>query len=148
MMHNTLSVGDVARRSGVAVSTLHYYEEKGLIQSLRTQGNQRRYHRSILRRVAIIRIAKQAGISLRIIKSHLEKFPSREVSPSDWQQMSSEWRAMLNNRILSLTQLRDKLDSCIGCGCLSLRDCPLRNPEDKLGEEGPGARFLEEEKPC
>ena len=145
-MDSTLSVGDVAKRSGIAVSTLHYYEEKGLIKSMRTSGNQRRYHRSILRRVAIIRIAKQAGISLELIKAHLEKFPTKEVSPADWQQMSSDWRAMLDERITNLTQLRDKLDSCIGCGCLSLRDCPLRNPDDKLGETGAGARILELEK--
>ncbi|MBC3765531.1 redox-sensitive transcriptional activator SoxR [Neptunicella marina] len=147
MLDNTLAIGEVAQRSGIKVSTLHYYEEKGLITSWRTEGNQRRYHRSVLRRVAIIRIAKSAGISLRIIKSHLDKFPTREVSRENWQDMSREWRDMLNERITSLLQLRDQLDSCIGCGCLSLKDCPLRNPDDSLSEEGPGARLLIDQSP-
>lgn len=145
-MEFMLSIGEVAKRSGIAVSTLHYYEEKGLIASQRSDGNQRRYHRSILRRVAIIRIAKSAGIPLRLIKSHLEKFPTREVSKEDWSDLSAEWREMLNERITNLVNLRDKLDGCIGCGCLSLRDCPLRNPDDNLAKDGPGARILEADK--
>lgn len=142
-----LTVGEVAKRSGVAVSTLHYYEEKGLIKSRRTDSNQRRYERGILRRIAIIRIAKRAGISLREIKYHLDKLPQHAISQSDWQEVSKEWHEMLNDRITSLTQLRDEIGGCIGCGCLSLADCPLRNPDDVLSKEGAGARILINEKP-
>ncbi len=141
----TLTVGEVARRSGVAISTIHFYEKKGLIQGWRTGGNQRRYDRRILRRVAIIRIAQRAGVPLALIKEHLEKFPSAPITARQWQTLSQDWRAMLNERITGLVQLRDQLDTCIGCGCLSLKDCPLRNPDDVLGEDGAGARLLEDE---
>ncbi|RUO72527.1 redox-sensitive transcriptional activator SoxR [Pseudidiomarina sediminum] len=142
-----LTVGEVAERSGVAVSTIHYYEEKKLIKSWRTASNQRRYDRSILRRIAIIRIAKQAGISLKEIKYHLDRLPQEAISREDWQQVSQEWHEMLNERIKSLTQLRDNLGGCIGCGCLSMADCPLRNPRDVLGQDGPGAQILIQAKP-
>ncbi len=144
-MNKTLTVGEVARRSGIAVSTLRYYEEKGLITSWRTEGNQRRYDRGVLRRVAIIRIAKRAGISLKIIKDYFDRLPQSSVSREDWEAISAEWYSMLNERITSLLQLRDELKGCIGCGCLSLDECPLRNPQDILGEEGPGARLLDGE---
>ena len=137
-----LSVGEVAKRSGASIATLHYYEDKGLIQSWRSSGNQRRYKRSVLRRIAIIRIAKRAGIPLRTIREHLDKFPESHVSANEWQVISKQWRDMLNARISHLVQLRDELDGCIGCGCLSMNECPLRNPDDVLGEEGPGARLL------
>lgn len=138
----TLTVGDVARRSGVAVSTIHFYEAKGLIEGWRSPGNQRRYPRRILRRIAIIRIAQRAGVPLGLIKQHLDRFPEGAISVQQWQVLSGEWRAMLDERITSLSQLRDQLEGCIGCGCLSLADCPLRNPEDVLAEQGPGARLL------
>ncbi len=137
-----LSVGEVAKRSGVAVSTIHFYERKGLIEGWRSGGNQRRYPRKILRRIAIIRIAQRAGIPLATIAEHLAKLPNRNVSAAQWHDLSSEWRDELNSRIVSLTQLRDQLEGCIGCGCLSLSDCPLRNPEDKLAEEGAGPQLL------
>jgi len=138
-----LAVGDVARRSGVAVSTVHFYEKQGLIAGWRTSGNQRRYHRSVLRRIAIIRIAQRAGIPLAIIKDALADMPHDHVPTArDWRRFTEAWTGMLNERIQSLTQLRDQIVSCIGCGCLSLDECPLRNPMDELGRSGPGPRRL------
>ena len=141
-----LTVGEVARRSGVAVSTIHFYERKGLIDGWRTSGNQRRYPRRILRKISIIRIAQRAGLPLSLIKEHLDRFPHRPITARDWKQLSEDWRQMLDERIVSLTQLRDELAGCIGCGCLSLTDCPLRNPDDVLGDDGAGARILLEKK--
>ena len=139
-----LSVGEAAKRSGVAVSTLHFYESKGLIRSARTRGNQRRYRRSILRRIAIIRVAQRAGIPLATIRLALASLP-KERTPNldDWRKLSTPWRAELDSRIERLTQLRDRLNDCIGCGCLSVTTCPLRNPEDALGRKGAGPRLLE-----
>lgn len=139
-----LSVGEVARRSGVTIATVHFYEAKGLILGWRSDGNQRRYARDVLRRVAVIKIAQRAGISLAIIKEGLDKLPAdRTLTANDWKQLSTSWRDMLNERIRSLTQLRDELDGCIGCGCLSMDDCPLRNPGDRLSGLGSGAVLLE-----
>ncbi|WP_119271159.1 redox-sensitive transcriptional activator SoxR [Taklimakanibacter deserti] len=138
-----LTVGEVARRSGIAVSTIHFYETKGLIEGWRTQGNQRRYHRAVLRRIAIIRIAQRAGIPLAVIRDALSDLPHDHVPTSrDWRRFSATWREMLEERIDSLMQLRNQITSCIGCGCLSLKDCPLRNPGDRLAELGPGPRRL------
>ncbi|WP_226633417.1 redox-sensitive transcriptional activator SoxR [Novosphingobium profundi] len=137
-----LSVGELARRSGVAVSTIHFYEKKNLIEGWRTGGNQRRYARGTLRRIAIIRVAQKAGVSLSIIKQHLDRFPATPITVDEWAKISQDWHAMLDERITALTQLRDQLGSCIGCGCLSLKDCPLRNPDDVLGEEGAGPQLL------
>ena len=137
-----LTVGEVARRSGVPVSTIHFYEAKGLIESWRTKGNQRRYARSVLRRLAIILIAQRAGIPLSVIRDYLDKLPPGPIKAKDWRELSQEWRAILDERITSLMQLRDQLNGCIGCGCLSLDECPLRNPDDVLSREGPGARLL------
>ena len=134
----TLSVGEVARRSGVPVSTLHFYEAKGLIGSTRTQGNQRRYCREVLRRVAFIRVAQRVGITLADIRSALASLPTAPTR-SDWKRLSSLWRADLNQRIEQLERLRDTLDDCIGCGCLSIDRCRLRNPGDKLALKGAGA---------
>jgi len=139
-----LSVGEVARRSGVAVSTIHFYEAKGLIRGWRSAGNQRRYPRGVLRRVAVIRVAQRTGIPLTAIGAALEALPDdRPPSAEDWRRLSAGWRAELEARIRGLTQLRDQLDSCIGCGCLSLTECPLRNPQDALGDLGTGPRLLE-----
>jgi MerR family transcriptional regulator, redox-sensitive transcriptional activator SoxR len=139
-----LTVGEVARRSGVAVSTLHFYEAKGLIASMRTTGNQRRYPREVLRRVAVIKVAQRVGVPLASIGEALETLPEgRAPTAADWARLSARWRAELDERITKLTRLRDQLSDCIGCGCLSIKACPLRNPWDKLGEEGPGARLLE-----
>ncbi|MDH7803510.1 MULTISPECIES: redox-sensitive transcriptional activator SoxR [unclassified Rhizobium] len=139
----SLTVGDVARRCGIAVSTIHFYEAKGLIEGWRTAGNQRRYHRAVLRRIAIIRIAQRAGIQLSIIRDAMADLPHDHVpTAEDWRRFSESWREMLQLRIDSLLQLRDQLTGCIGCGCLSLDDCPLRNPGDILGGDGAGPRRL------
>lgn len=141
----TLSVGELAKRAGVAVSTLHFYEAKGLIHSLRTEGNQRRYPRGVLRRVAVIKVAQRTGMPLTEIKQALSALPDdRAPSQQNWQDMSAAWREDLDARIRRLTQLRDQLDGCIGCGCLSLTACPLRNPDDSLAVQGPGPRLLDE----
>lgn len=139
-----LSVGEVARRSGVAVSTVHFYQAKGLIAGWRSSGNQRRFPRGVLRRIAFIRVAQRAGVPLSQIRSTLAGLPAgRAPSQEDWRRLSSQWRAEVEERILRLTQLRDRFDDCIGCGCLSLKVCPLRNPDDRLAREGTGPRLLE-----
>jgi len=138
-----LSVGEVAARSGLAVSAIHFYEKQGLIKSARTGGNQRRYPRAVLRRVAVIKVAQRLGIPLAAIRDALAALPrGRTPTAGDWRKLSSVWRASLNERIETLTHLRDNLSGCIGCGCLSLGSCPLRNPGDKLGDEGCGALLL------
>lgn len=138
-----LSVGQLATRSGVAVSALHFYESKGLLVSRRTPGNQRRYKRDALRRIAFIRAAQRVGIPLDRIKEGLSGLPeSRTPTPRDWAKLSAEWRDELDFRIQQLQALRDRLDHCIGCGCLSLGMCALSNPDDALGEQGPGAHRL------
>jgi MerR family redox-sensitive transcriptional activator SoxR len=139
-----LTVGEVAARSGVAVSTLHFYEAKGLIRSRRSEGNQRRYPREVLRRVSVIKVAQRTGIPLAAIRAALAMLPEeRTPNVEDWKALSAAWRADLDGRIARLTRLRDQLDGCIGCGCLSLQACPLRNPWDELGQEGPGPRLLD-----
>lgn len=139
-----LSVGQVAQRAGVAVSTLHFYESKGLIHSVRNAGNQRRYPREILRRVAVIKVAQRAGIPLAEIAQALSALPeNRTPTARDWQRLSTRWRQQLEQRIDRLTRMRDQMDRCIGCGCLSLKSCPLRNPDDVLGDQGAGARLLD-----
>jgi len=123
---------------------LHFYETKGLIASTRTSGNQRRYGRDMLRRVAVIRVAQRAGVPLAEIRGALDALPSRRTpNAADWARLSAGWKAALEARIASLTSLKEQLDACIGCGCLSLTDCPLRNPGDALAKDGPGARLLE-----
>ncbi len=140
-----LSVGEVAKRAGVAVSTLHFYESKGLIESTRNAGNQRRYPALVLRTIAIIKVAQRTGIPLEEIKQAFGRYPpNSKLTAAQWGEMSTAWREDLNVRIRALEALRDSLDNCIGCGCLSLEDCPLRNPEDRLGLEGPGPRVLEQ----
>ncbi|MGW5264996.1 redox-sensitive transcriptional activator SoxR [Microbispora sp. NPDC004025] len=138
-----LTVGQVADRSGVAISALHFYERQGLIRSTRTSSNQRRYSRDTLRRVAFIRASQHVGISLAAIREALGQLPSeRTPTPDDWARLSASWRTELDARIAHLRALRDDLTECIGCGCLSLRSCHLTNPRDVLGREGPGARRL------
>lgn len=139
-----LSVGELAKRSGVAVSAVHFYERKGLIAGWRSGGNQRRYERSALRRIAIVKVAQQLGISLAEIGRRLSALPEdRTPGQADWAQMAADWRKDLDRRIDQMTLLRDRLDGCIGCGCLSVDNCPLRNPGDRLAEQGPGAHYLE-----
>lgn len=134
-----LSVGQLAARSGVTVTALHFYETKGLIQSTRNAGNQRRYLRAMLRRVAVIKMAQRLGIPLAEIAEALAELPSDHTpTAEDWRHLSARWRQDLNRRIDEMIRLRDQLDGCIGCGCMSLKDCPLRNRQDHLAEEGPG----------
>ncbi|WP_250458965.1 redox-sensitive transcriptional activator SoxR [Microbulbifer litoralis] len=144
-LNRELSVGEVAERSGLAVSTLHFYESKGLIKSWRTGGNQRRYARDVLRRVSIIKVAQRTGIPLAEIKAALDTLPDgRTPNKKDWTRLSARWHEELDARIEQLTRLRDSLDGCIGCGCLSMKSCPLRNPGDRAAELGSGAWYLEE----
>jgi MerR family redox-sensitive transcriptional activator SoxR len=139
-----IAVGEVAKRSGVAISALHFYEQKGLIFSRRNNGNQRMYARSVLRRIAVIKFAQTLGIPLSSIKEALDSLPENEIATAkDWQKLSNKWKADLDERIRKLVQLRDQLTHCIGCGCLSIRECRLRNPFDELSEKGPGAILLE-----
>jgi MerR family transcriptional regulator, redox-sensitive transcriptional activator SoxR len=138
-----LAVGEVANRSGVAVSTLHFYEAEGLISSRRTAGNQRRYPRQVLRRIAFIRASQGVGIPLRRIKAALDQLPDRRTpTRRDWERLSEDWRSELDDQIRRLQRLRDNLSGCIGCGCLSLDRCKLVNPDDILGRQGPGPRKL------
>lgn len=138
-----LTVGQVAERSGVAVSALHFYERSGLISSTRTSSNQRRFGRDTLRRVAFIRASQHVGIPLATIRAALDRLPSeRTPTREDWARLSATWRADLDARITQLQALRDDLTDCIGCGCLSLKACHLTNPRDVLGRQGPGAHRL------
>lgn len=140
---HALGPGEVARRTGVAVSTLHYYEREGLISSERTAGNQRRYHRDVLRRVAFIRVSQSVGISLTRIRQALSTLPEdHSPTKADWARLSRSWRDELDERIAGLQRLREQLDGCIGCGCLSLKSCSLYNPDDRLAAEGPGPRRM------
>lgn len=140
-----LSVGEVAKRSGVAVSALHFYEQKGLISSERSAGNQRRYSRAVLRRIAIIKVAQHCGVSLAEVGKAFEHLPKdRTPNTADWARMSKAWTKALTARVHELEKLRDQLDQCIGCGCLSVATCPLRNHGDELRKFGAGARLLEE----
>lgn len=143
-MARELTVGEVAARSGVAVSALHFYEAKGLIRSVRTAGNQRRFPRDVLRRIAVIKVAQRTGIPLAQIREALSSLPEgRTPTVADWRRLSRRWRAELDTRIARLVHLRDELDGCIGCGCLSLKQCPLRNPGDRMARLGPGANTLD-----
>lgn len=139
-----LTVGQVATRSGVAVSAIHFYEARGLIKGWRTAGNQRRYPRAVLRRVAVIKVAQRVGIPLSAIGSALNSLPKgRTPTAEDWAALSARWRADLDDRIERLNKLRNELSNCIGCGCLSLDSCPLYNSGDKLAKQGPGPRLLD-----
>lgn len=138
-----LTPGQLSARSGVAVSALHYYEAEGLISSRRTAGNQRRYARHTLRRVAFIRVSSQLGIPLRDIRAALDTLPpDRAPTRSDWALLSAGWRQVLEDRIDGMLRLRDQLDGCIGCGCLSFTSCSLYNSQDVLAAEGTGPRLL------
>ena len=143
MTDNSLTIGELSRRSGVAPSALRYYERLGLIRAGRTGGNQRRYDRAELRRVAFIRIAQQVGVSLEEIRVAMASLPeSRTPTKADWARLSASWQARLNERIAFMERLRDELTGCIGCGCLSLQRCRLYNPDDQLAETGAGPRLL------
>jgi MerR family redox-sensitive transcriptional activator SoxR len=138
-----LTIGELAARSGVAPSALRFYEERRLIAARRTSGNQRRYHRSTLRRVALIQAGRAAGIPLERIRGALETLPAeRTPTRPDWERLSRGWRKELEQRIGTLQALHDRLTTCIGCGCLSIDACDLLNPDDEAGRIGTGAHYL------
>ena len=138
-----LTVSDVAGRSGFAPSALRFYEREGLIQATRTSGNQRRYERGVLRRLAFIRAARNVGLTLEEVTAALATLPdARTPTKADWTRLSRIWRSRLDAQIAALEKLRDGLDSCIGCGCLSLKRCAMSNPGDIARVDGPGARYL------
>jgi MerR family transcriptional regulator, redox-sensitive transcriptional activator SoxR len=138
-----LTIGEVAARSGVATSALRFYEKQGLIACRRTSGNQRRYDRAILRRIAVIQAGRGAGVPLERIRVALATLPAhRTPTRRDWQNLSRRWRDDLDQRIATLQALRSRLTTCIGCGCLSIDACDLLNPDDEAAEIGPGAHYL------
>lgn len=138
-----LAISELSRRTGVAASALRFYESLGLISSERTAGNQRRFHRSTLRRVSVIRVARELGISLDEIGAVMAPVPTeRALTGDEWESMAAGWREQLDARITGFQMLRDQLSSCIGCGCLSLERCALFNPGDRAGRHGSGPRYL------
>ena len=138
-----LTVGEVAHRSGFAASALRFYERQGLLHATRTSGGQRRYQRNVLRRLAFIRAARNVGLSLDEVAAALDTLPeARTPTKEDWSRLSRSWRHRLDDEIVALTKLRDGLDACIGCGCLSLRTCAFTNPDDVIAGRGPGAGYL------
>lgn len=143
-----LSIGELSARSGLTASALRYYEDRGLIESVRTSGNQRRFARAMLRRVAVIRAAQAVGLSLRQIEAALASLPDGRVpNKKDWERLSRRWRGDLDAKILELERLRDDLSSCIGCGCLSLNSCRLLNAGDSAAARGAGPRYLMGDEP-
>lgn len=143
--HDLLTVSEVSRRSGFAASALRFYEKEGLIDASRTSGGQRRYTRSVLRRLAFIRAASNVGLTLDEVRAELDQLPSgRTPTKADWARISAHWRRRLDEQVAALEALRDRLDSCIGCGCLSLKQCAFSNPSDKaaLSPAAPGAAYL------
>ena len=142
-MSPTLSIGEVSRRTGAATSALRFYEDQGLIQSDRTSGGQRRYHRDVIRRVSFIRAAQQVGLSLSEIHDFMSSLPDRRTpNRDDWGRVSSSWGSRIDEQIQLLERLKDRVAGCIGCGCLTLDVCPMFNPGDRLSEEGAGPRLL------
>ncbi|HEY8525762.1 MAG TPA: redox-sensitive transcriptional activator SoxR [Acidimicrobiales bacterium] len=145
-MEDELTIGALSERTGVAPSALRYYEAEGLIHAERSPGGQRRYARATLRRVSFIRIAQHVGLSLDEIREALASLPdNRTPNEEDWARLSASWRPRLDAQIAMLERLRDRLDGCIGCGCLSLRYCRLLNPGDHVAERGPGPRYVIDE---
>jgi MerR family redox-sensitive transcriptional activator SoxR len=143
-----LSIGEVGRRSGVAPSALRFYERRGLIASTRTDGNQRRYDRAVLRRIAFVQAGRAAGVPLAQIRDSLDGLPThRTPSRKDWERLSKHWREDLDSRISYLLALRDRLTTCIGCGCLSIDQCDLLNPDDEAAARGAGAHYLRTDGP-
>ncbi|CAN5591610.1 redox-sensitive transcriptional activator SoxR [soil metagenome] len=146
MEPDLLSIGALSDRTGVAASALRFYEAEGLIHSTRTSGGQRRFAREILRRVSFIRVAQQVGLTLEEIHEALASLPERRTpTQKDWERLSKSWRPQIDARIALLERLRDRLDGCIGCGCLSLRLCRLVNPGDEVATHGPGPRYILED---
>lgn len=145
-MDDGLTIGEVAERTGVAHSALRFYEDEGLLSPSRTAGNQRRYERATIRRISFIRVAQQVGLSLEEVGEALATLPEgRGPTDADWTRLSTAWRPRLDAQIALLERLRDKLDGCIGCGCLSMSGCALFNPDDALAARGPGPRLVLDE---
>jgi MerR family transcriptional regulator, redox-sensitive transcriptional activator SoxR len=143
-----LPIGELSRRTGIAVSAIRYYEEQGLIASERNAGGQRRFRRSDIRRLSFVLIAQQFGFTLPQIRDVLDRLPDgRTPNKADWTRIGETFRAELDRKIGTLTELRNRLDKCVGCGCLSLTDCTLYNPEDRAGKKGAGPRYLMGDKP-
>lgn len=143
-----LTIGEVASRAGVSTSMLRYYEREELIRALRTDGNQRRFRRDVLRRIAFIRVAQNVGLSLDEIRAELARLPDRRTpTKADWARLSRSWRPRIDDEIARLVRLRDELTECIGCGCLSFRACALYNPADGAAELGAGPRYLLGDRP-
>jgi MerR family redox-sensitive transcriptional activator SoxR len=141
---DVLTIGQLSERSGMATSAIRFYESRGLVESARTTGNQRRYAQATLRRVSFIRAAQRVGLSLDEIAEAMATLPAgRTPTKADWSRLSASWRARLDEQIRAIEKLRDNLDGCIGCGCLSLQKCRLRNPDDEVADRGPGAVFLD-----
>jgi MerR family redox-sensitive transcriptional activator SoxR len=144
MLERMLTIGQLSERSGVATSAIRFYESRGLVDSQRTTGNQRRYAQATLRRVAFIRAAQRVGLTLDEIGEAMATLPSgRTPTKADWSRLSASWRPRLDEQLRRIEKLRDNLDGCIGCGCLSLQRCRLYNPDDELADDGPGAVRLE-----
>lgn len=147
-MDSELTIGGLSERAGIATSALRFYEAEGLIHATRSPGGQRRYSRDTLRRVSFIRVAQQVGLSLEEIRTALHTLPEgRTPNEKDWHRLSTSWRPRLDAQIAMLERLRDKLDGCIGCGCLSLRFCQMFNPDDQAAERGPGPRYILDAEP-
>ena len=143
MSDTSLSIGEIAERSGLAVSAIRYYEDKGLVRAERDAGGRRRFPRSTIRRLSFVMIAQHVGLSLDEIGAALDSLPGgRTPTEKDWVALASRWRPMLDERIAVLERLRDRLDACLGCGCLSLDTCHLANPNDRLAADGPGPRYV------
>lgn len=139
--HDLLTIGEVANRSGVSVATVRFYEERGLVSSVRTAGNQRRFERHVLRRIAVVRAGQRFGLTLAEVGEALATLPvDHPPTKRDWARMSRRWHSLLTARIEAMTKVRDDLASCIGCGCLSLRACPVYNSDDELAARGSGAQ--------
>lgn len=148
ILRQALSVGDVAKRTGVSVSTLHFYEERGLISSTRNSGNQRRFSRQVLRKVAIIKAAQKVGITLKEIEGMFAQLPNgNSITQSDWVRLADQWQQSIRHQIEYLQRLSTHLGGCVGCGCLSMDQCPLYNPDDIAAAKGKGAVFIEAETP-
>jgi MerR family redox-sensitive transcriptional activator SoxR len=142
-VESELTIGALSERTGVATSALRYYEAEGLIHASRSAGGQRRYHRDTLRRVSFVRVAQQVGLTLEEIRAALASLPDRRTpTQKDWAKLSASWRPRLDAQIAMMERLRDRLDGCIGCGCLSLSFCRILNPDDSAAERGPGPRYV------
>lgn len=143
VLNDELTIGEVADRAGVATSAIRHYEQLGLVTSTRTTGNQRRFARSVLRRIAVIQAAQHVGLSLAEIRDAFSQFPAEHApTKRDWARLAREWRPRLDRRIAELEQVRNGLAMCVGCGCLSMRQCAIYNPDDALAEGGSGARRI------